>query len=139
MRRLIFIASLVSLSVASVAEASTPGPFIGCYNGAPRQSSHGLKTRPSKCGWWPYRGATYNSGNFRSIHWHTWGSQSATASAVAYGTHTGTTYANRVTIRLGRPVTCYGLYRLFTRMKVTSKYGTGVMAPMRCSDIEDQE
>ena len=51
----------------------------------------------------------------------------------------GTRYANHVTIGLSHPVTCYGIYRLFTRMTVTSKFGKGRMANMRCSDIEDQE
>ncbi len=103
------------------------------------ESTHGLKTRPSKCGWWPADGFGYNSGNFRSIKWLSWGSQSARATAVAYGQQTGTKYANKVRLGLSRPITCYGLYRIFTGLTVTRGSSKGTMAVMRCSDIEDQE
>jgi O-methyltransferase len=96
-----------------------PGPFMACTDRPGVESTDGLKTRPSKCGWWPADGFGYNSGNFRSIKWLSWGSQSARATAVAYGQQTGTKYANKVRLGLSRPVTCYDLYRIFTHLTVT--------------------
>jgi hypothetical protein len=87
---------------------SCAGSLYGLHNRPGAEFSPGLKTRPSKCGWWPGDGFGYNSGNFRSIHWLSWASQSARATAVAYGQQTGTKYANKVTLGLSRPVTCYG-------------------------------
>jgi hypothetical protein len=137
--RALILTLVVALAIPATVSAKLPGPFMGCSSRPAVESSHSLRTRPSKCGWWPRHGFGYNSGNFRSIHWLSWGSQSARATAVSYGQQTGTKYANKVTLGLSRPVTCYGIYRLFTRLTVTSKYGKGKMALMRCSDIEDQE
>lgn len=133
------VALILVAAVPATAAARLPGPYMGCTNRSGVESSHGLKTRPSKCDWWPADGFGYNTGSFRSIHWLSWGSQSARATAVAYGQQTGTKYANKVRLGLSRPVTCYGIYRLFTRLTVTSKFGKGKMAVMRCADIEDQE
>jgi hypothetical protein len=130
---------MVALAGASAAQARVPGPFMGCDSGVQQRSSHSLKTRPSKCGWWPHQGNMADSGNFRVIHWSSWGTQSATATATSYGAHLGERWSSHVKLRLSRPVTCYGIYRLFTRMTVTFKGETGTMARMRCSDIEDQE
>jgi hypothetical protein len=138
-RCMMLVALTLVAAVPAVAAAPPPGPYMGCTSRAGAESSHALKRRPSTCGWWPASGLGYNTGNFRSIHWRSWGSQSARATAVAYGQQTGTKYANKVQLGLSRPVTCYGMYRLFTRMTVTSKFGKGRLAAMRCSDIEDQE
>jgi hypothetical protein len=138
-RLAVALVATLLLALAASAEARVPGPFMGCDSGVQQQSSHGLKTRPSKCGWWPSGGNMTDSGDFRSIHWSSWGTQSARATAMQYGERQGTRWTDHVSLRLSRPVTCYGIYRLFTRMTVTFKGETRAMSRMRCADIEDQE
>jgi hypothetical protein len=135
------IAALAAWSASASASATLPGPYMGCVAtgfSAGEPGAHGLRTRPSRCNWSPYHGFGYNTGKFRSIRWSSWSSQAASASATSYGTQTGVTYRVPVKLRLSRPVTCYGSFRLFSRLTVTSKYGTGPMARMRCSDVVDQ-
>jgi hypothetical protein len=120
-----------SLPMSSyVATSATTLPRVGlvCNDSLAKPVIRGA---PWKCTILPPRAAFAEGANLIGLRWRTWGGSSATGTGFERGFHLPLTRTS-VAVVVYRIVSCKSGVRLYTRLRVSSSYGTSNVRAQGC-------